>query len=158
MALNLDIDLIRGQLGAWAALPADAGVAARRLAIAMTATHLANGHDVVVPQFLAGEEFIAELASTTDQTGSAFVEIALIVSRAEAIEAFVGRSASPDNQQHRDAHELVERFGGTAALGEMYDRYIELLDTRPHALRIDVRRGDVEGTLRTIETALASVP
>jgi predicted kinase len=157
MALNLDIDLIRGQLGAWTDSPADAGVAARRLAVAMTATHLADGHDVVVPQFLARKEFIAELADTAERAGSAFVEIALIVSRAETIEAFGGRSASPDNQQHRDAHTLIERSGGLAALGEMYDRYIELLDTRPNAKRIEARRGDVEGTLRAIETTLAKV-
>jgi hypothetical protein len=72
MALNLDIDLIRGQLGAWTDSPADAGVAARRLAVSMTATHLADGHDVVVPQFLARKEFIAELADTAERAGSAF--------------------------------------------------------------------------------------
>jgi hypothetical protein len=39
----------------------------------------------------------------------------------------------------------------------MYDRYIELLDTRPNAKRIEARRGDAEGTLRAIETNLAKV-
>ena len=43
MAPNLDIDLIRGQLGAWTDSLADAGVAARRLAVAMTATTLPTG-------------------------------------------------------------------------------------------------------------------
>jgi len=158
MALNLDIDLIRGQLGAWTDSPADAGVVARRLAIAMAATHLGDGHDVVVPQFLAHPEFIVDLAGTARRVGADFVEIALIVTRTETIDAFAGRSARPDNQQHRDAHALVERSGGVAALGEMYDRYIELLETRPNATRIEARRGDVEGTLRAIEKILATVP
>lgn len=156
MALNLDIDLIRGQLGAWTDAPADAGVAARRLAVAMAAGHLSDGHDVVVPQFLARPEFIVELADTARRVGATYVEIALIVSRAETFEAFTGRSASPENQQHRDAQALVEGSGGLDALGEMYDRYIALLDTRPNARRIEVRRGDVEDTLRAIENTLAT--
>jgi hypothetical protein len=156
MALNLDIDVIRGQLGAWTDAPADAGVAARRLAVAMAATHLADGLDVFVPQFLAREEFIVDLADTAHRVGAAFVEFALIVGRAQTFEAFVGRSASPENQQHRDAQALVDRSGGLAALGEMYDRYVELLDRRPDARRIEVRRGDVEHTLRAIETSLAT--
>lgn len=43
------------------------------------------------------------------------------------------------------------------ALGAMYDRYVALLDTRPNAQRIEVRRDDVEDTLRAIENALATV-
>ena len=154
MALDLDIDLIRGQLGAWLDSPDDAGVAARRLAIAMAATHLAGGYDVVVPQFLAREEFIHELADTALHVGATFVEIGLVVGRAEVLEAFVSRSVAPDNQQHRDAQALVERSGGTDALGEMYERFMELLDGRPGAWRVEVVRGDVEGTLRAVEAAI----
>lgn len=154
MALDLDIDLIRGQLGSWLDSPAEAGVAARSLAVAMAATHLVGGYDVVVPQFLAREEFIHELADTALHAGARFVEIALVVSRAEVVEAFVSRSAAPDNQQHRDAHALVELSGGTGALGEMYERYMESLDGRPGAHRVVVARGDVEGTLRAVETAI----
>jgi len=156
MSLNLDIDLVRGQLGAWMDSPAEAGVAARRLAVSMAATHLAEGLDVVVPQFLAREEFIVELADTAQRVGATFFEFALIVTRAETLDAFAGRSASPDNKQQRDAQALVERSGGLAALGEMHDRYMALLDARPGARRIDVLRGDVEGTLRLIETTLAT--
>lgn len=54
LALNLDVDIVRGSLGQWRNTPADAGIAARRLAIAMATTHLGQGHDVVVPQFLHG--------------------------------------------------------------------------------------------------------
>lgn len=47
-----------GQLGGWLDRPTEAGHAARRLAVAMSATHLASGYDVVVPQFLGRPEFI----------------------------------------------------------------------------------------------------
>ena len=110
MALNLDIDLIRGQIGVWTDSPADSGVAARRLAVAMARTHLTHGFDVVVPQFLAREEFIVELADTAGRVGAAFVEFALMVSRTETFEAFTDRSASPDNQQHRERADAARKI------------------------------------------------
>ena len=61
LALDLDIDVIRGQLGGWLDDPHAAGLAARALATSMIRTHLSAGHDVVVPQFLARVDFIEEL-------------------------------------------------------------------------------------------------
>ena len=72
---------------------------------------------------------------------------------AETLQTFAQRSASPDNQQHRDTAALVEQSGGENALGEMHDRLMELLATRPSVHRIEVVRGDVEATLRLIEIA-----
>ena len=40
LALNLDIDVVRGLLGAWIDRPAGAGLAARALAISMAADSL----------------------------------------------------------------------------------------------------------------------
>lgn len=154
LALNLDVDVVRGMLGAWIEMPSDAGVAARRLAIAMTAAHLAGGHDVVVPQFLARVDFILELEAVARAAGAQFVETALIVSRADTLRAFVARSAEPETQQHRDANEILERTGGIDALGAMHDRFMGLLDTRPSVHRVRVVRGDVESTLRLLESAI----
>jgi predicted kinase len=156
LALNLDIDFVRGLLGAWAEAAHDAGLAARKLAIAMATTHLTDGHDVVVPQFLAREQFIVELEAVARTSSARFIEIALIMSRSETLRAFALRSAQPENQQHRDARESLERSGGSDALGEMHDRYMQLLDARPNAHRIDVIRGDVEATHRLLESVIES--
>jgi predicted kinase len=86
LALNLDIDVVRGLLGGWAEAPLESGVAACRLAIAMATSHLADGHDVIVPQFLAEERFIADLDATASAARARFVEIALIVGRARPYE------------------------------------------------------------------------
>ena len=155
VALNLDIDVIRGLLGAWDATP-DGGRAALKLAIAMASTHLTDGYDVIVPQFLARESFITELETLARAVRARFVEIALIVSREETLGAFALRSVEPENQQHRDAHASLERLGGMSILGEMHDEFMQLLDTRPSAHRIDVVRGDVEATLRLLESVIDS--
>lgn len=154
LALNLDIDVVRGLLGAWAETPHESGVAACRLAIAMATTHLADGHDVIVPQFLSQEQFIVELDHAARATGARFIEIALIVGRAETLHAFTSRSAAPENDEHRNARVLMERSGGIEALGEMHDTFTKLLETRPNARRIDVVRGDVESTLALVESVI----
>ena len=125
----------------------------RALVLAMARTHLTNGHDVIVPQFLARATFALELEAAAHDTGARFVEIALIVSREDTLQAFATRSAAPENQQHRDAQQLVERSGGSDALGESHDRFMRFLETRPTARRINVVRGDVESTLRLVEAA-----
>jgi predicted kinase len=154
LALNLDIDVVRGLLGAWADTPPQSGVAACKLAIAMAATHLADGHDVIVPQFLAREQFIVELDAIARSTGARFIEIALIVNRVETLRAFTSRSAAPENQEHRDARELMERSGGIDALGEMHDTFMKLLESRPYARRVDVVPGDVESTFALVESVI----
>jgi predicted kinase len=154
LALNLEIDVVRGLLGAWVETAPQSGIAACRLAIAMATTHLADGHDVIVPQFLAEEQFIVELAATARAAGARFTEIALIVGRDETLRAFTSRSAAPDNQQHRDARELLERSGGIDALGEMHDMFMQLLETRPDTRRIDVVPGGVESTYALVESVI----
>jgi predicted kinase len=156
LMLDLDVDVVRGLLGAWIDQPHDAGLAARRLARAMASTHLAAGHDVVVPQFIAQETFVVELESIAQDAGVRFVEIALLANRDDTLRWFSERSAAPENQQHRDALQLVEHSGGEDALGESYDRFVRFLDTRPNARRITVIRGDIEATLRLVEAAVGS--
>jgi len=158
LALNLDVDVVRGSLGGWSEQPDTAGLAARRLAVAMATVHLTDGHDVVVPQLLARDTFIVELEAVADATGAQFVEIALVVDREEAVRSFRLRSTAPGNQQHRDAAELAERSGGLDAVGELYDRLMRFLDGRPSVRRVPVTYGDVVATLRLVEAAIAAEP
>jgi predicted kinase len=154
LALNLDIDVIRGQLGAWLDLPMDAGIAARALAISMARTHLAAGHDVIVPQFLGRVGFIDELEQLADECGVRFVEVALIVDRGRAMRAFSERSRAPSTQAHVDAAELVDRSGSPDAVAEMCDAFSALLERRPSARRVDVEMGDIDDTLGRLERAI----
>ena len=111
LALNLDVDLNRGQLGQWQDRPTEAGLSARRLALAMAEVHLSIGHAVVVPQ----------------------------LARADL--------------QHRDRTGWSRSWGDTA-LEAMYDDFIQLLNTRPNAQRIRIRRGEIHTTVDAIEAAI----
>ena len=158
LALNLDIDVIRSLLGDWKARPPEAGVAARRLALAMSREHLGSGRDVIVPQFLARAEFIDQLAESADSIGARFVEIALMISRADAVAAFERRSAQPESAAHRDAFEAVTEAGGVAALTEMHDNYMDLVQRRTSARRVEVTIDDIDGTVANVESAISALP
>ncbi len=163
LALALDIDVIRGLLGRWLDEPTAAGLAARDLAVSMAHSHLRAGYDVFVPQFLARVEFIDRLRDVAIETDARFVEIALVIDRAVALEAFQRRRERPEQQVHLDATALVDGSGTADPVGAMFDRYVELLDNRPGAHRVEVHRtglddgvdGDVDATVRDIEALLS---
>lgn len=158
LALNLDIDAVRNALGGWLDQPEASGLAARRLALAMATTHLCDGHDVVVPQLLAVDTFAVQLQQAAEQAGARFVEVALIVDRDAMVNAFEARSASPENQQHEDARQLVERAGGTPALLDLYDRVMAFIDSRPDVRRVQPIRGDIDASVRLLESAIDQLP
>ncbi|RLE23282.1 MAG: hypothetical protein DRJ50_06450 [Actinobacteria bacterium] len=155
LALNLDIDLIRGQLGGWLNQPTEAGLAARALAISMIDTHLRSGRDVVVPQFVARPDFIEQLERAAARADASFVEIALQLPREEAVSAFESRRRSPTSSTHQNAADLVDLTNATDPLGEMHDALQLFLDERKSAHRINVVRGNIDSTLATLLHTLA---
>ena len=120
----------------------------------MARTHLEAGHDVVIPQFLGRPEFIEQLELLAASVEARFIEVALVVDRQRALDAFAERRAAPHGQAHLDAAALVDRSGSDDPVGEMWDRYSRLLATRSAAHRVVVRRGDIDGTVDDIERLL----
>ncbi|MEQ8841803.1 MAG: AAA family ATPase [Acidimicrobiales bacterium] len=154
LALNLDIDVVRSMLGAWLDDPSKAGASARSLALAMAETHLAAGHDVIVPQFLGRPEFIDQLSDVAARTRSTFVEAALWLDRASALDAFAQRRATPSDPTHHDAAALVDRSDDADPVGRMYHAFVDVVEHRPATRRVEVIRGDVDRTYRRFAAAL----
>ena len=77
LALCLDIDALRMQLGGWETEP-EAKRVARDLAYNLAAHHLAAGRDVVVPQLDSRPEVIDLLAGIAEAAGASFHEIVLV--------------------------------------------------------------------------------
>lgn len=123
LALALDVDRVRHDLGRWDADPEAAGRQARRLALASAHRHLADGHDVVVPQFLARPEFAEALRGVAEGLGARFAEACLDLDAARLAARLRGRRESPDRPEHAvlnalvgpdDAPGLVERVDAFA--------------------------------------------
>jgi predicted kinase len=153
LTLVLDVDVVRGLLGAWLDQPAEAGRLARDLALAMARTHLLGGHDVVVPQFLGRPAFVLALADVAEQAGASFVEVALMVEPAEAARRFAYRSQHAGRPQESDAAALLEREGGPDSLADMHDRLLAVLADRPGTHRM-IAGGDLDSAYRELRAVL----
>lgn len=149
MALALDIDQIKHNLGRWADDAIASGLQARRLAIAMAGQHLAGGHDVFVGQYLARTDFIDELDALAARQGAEFVEVLLRIDAATLAGRLTARRERPDRAEHLVNNELV----GPADAA----RLIASVEEIPH-LRPDTRVVDATGTLtdvvERVETAI----
>jgi predicted kinase len=156
-ALNLDIDLIRALIGDWRADPTAAGLHARRLALAMAASHLGAGFDVVVAQYLGRPDFIDELDDLARQRGARFVELALLTDEDGSVRRF--RARDLDRPEHAAAHELVERAGGDRELRQAHSRLLRTVASRPNTTIISCVQDEIDQTYRAVLAAVeASAP
>jgi len=137
LACCLDVDDVRATLGQWEADPHAAGLLARAMAVAMARTHLASGHDVVVPQYVARPRFAGELEAVAREAGTAFREVVLTDARAAAVARGLGRSDDAEG---------------------MVDRLEEYVRSRPRAEVVRTRAGDEEGAYAALLDALGSPP
>lgn len=156
MMLCLDIDTLRAQLGRWRQDPQRAGLAARDLAVAMIATHLHAGYDVVVPQFLARPDFVDRLAGVASEGGGEFVHVALVSSPEAAATQFEARADST-GANHADAR-FLQAQDGAEDVAALYRRLQAMLVTRPEVRYVAVIPGDVDATLDALAVALGAAP
>jgi predicted kinase len=150
LALCLDVDVVRGMLGAWLDRPEESGLMARRLALAMARVALEEECDVVVPQFLGRPDFIGELEALARELGAEFAEVVLVDEPLAAAARLAQRATGPMTPTQRDAHVLLERAGGLGALAGMHRRLQGVLSGRPQARRVFPVAGDVDRTYRDL--------
>ena len=139
LALNLDVDRIRGLIGRWCELADQSGPLARDIALAAARTHLAAGHDVVIPQFLGRPAFLEQVERLAREVGADFHEIVLLDSKENALRRFVDRAAT--DPAHAAASEMSAR---NDELSTMYDRLLAIIASRPTARVVPTTDGRPE--------------
>ena len=154
LALLLDVDTLRGQLGQWRENPGSAGLTARRIALELARTHLVAGLDVVVPQFIERPGFIDDVRAVALDTGADFVLVALVSSPEEASSRFHERVGSTD-ANHLDAVHL-QSARGARAVEDMYAGMLELVATFDDVRYVQSVPGDIDGTYEELLRCLAA--
>jgi predicted kinase len=144
LALNLDVDRVRSLIGGWRDAADQSGPLARAIALAAARTHLAAGHDVVIPQFLGRVTFLEQVERLASEVGADFHEIVLLDSRENTLHRFAGRSRAPTDPAHVAASEMLARGGGPDELSAMYDRLLSVIASRPAARVVPTTAGQVE--------------
>ncbi|MEE1619208.1 AAA family ATPase [Brachybacterium sp. J153] len=136
LALALDVDQLKHSLGEWEEdLPA-AGLQARRLALALAGRHLADGHDVLIGQYLARTAFLDQLEALAEEHGARFVEAALVADPSTLAERLAARRAAPD----RPEQAANDRHVGPADAAVHATALDSLLAGRPRAHRLEAAR------------------
>ena len=153
LALLLDVDTLRSQLGQWRDNPGSAGMTARRIALEMARTHLAAGLDVVVPQFIERPGFIEDVRAVTLDVGAEFVLVALVSSPDEAASRFEERVGTTD-PNHLDALHL-QSVPGARTVEHMYVGMLELLAEYEGVRYVRSVPGDIDGTYAELSRRLA---
>jgi predicted kinase len=126
LAFCLDIDGIRRLIGGWDLHEQESGRLARRMALRMMQAHLEGGHDVVVPQYVARPEFVAEMRRVAQEARAAFYEIVLTADVDSASARFEARANDPIwAQHHAEAAQQIGRSGGFTT---MYDRLMRVVE------------------------------
>lgn len=152
LALLLDLDTVRAQLGDWKADPTAAGIRTRQLALAAAHAQLELGGEVVVPQFLRRPELIEQFRALARDVGASFVLVALVSSAQEAAERFRARGTSED-PNHRDAAHLQDA-PGSAPIEVLYADMLAMLAGFPEAVYVESVAGEVQETLEAVREAL----
>jgi predicted kinase len=153
LALNLDIDRLRAQLGRWREDPGAAGLAARRITLAAVRAHLTAGYDVVVPQLVARLEFIEQLEVAALDSGAVLSEVMLLDER----DSLRARYRERVRQEAAAGHEPIAATDLTdAQLAEFYERLLPVVKARPATIVIRSPAGDVAATYRELLTRLSA--
>lgn len=154
--LNLDIDRLHPLVGGWQDPRHDTHTILRPVALAMAATHLAGGRDVVLPQYLARLKEIERFEDVARGHGARFREVVLLDDKAPSIARFDRRA--DDTPVNRHTRSIVEQQGGADFLAAMYDRLSAALESRPDVVVVTSRLDAVEDAYDDLVRALARTP
>jgi predicted kinase len=150
--LNLDIDSLHPLVGGWQDVDNSTHEVLRPVALAMAATHLAGGRDVILPQYLARPDQIEAFERVAHEHGADFREVVLLYDKAEAIDRFERRT--DDSEWGKHNRQLVALQGGSALLAAMYDRLLEVVRLRPLAVVVRSEPEAVESTYASLTRVL----
>ena len=87
LALIVEIDALRTQIGGWAERE-DSRLVARDLALALMRSHLSNGYTVVVPQFLGRLDYLVAMQRLAEEVNTPCVEACLVCDSDVLIDRF----------------------------------------------------------------------
>ena len=150
--LNLDIDKVVALIGGWQYNFGSTLAPARKIATAMAETHLASGHDVLMPQLVTSLNAVQCFEDAAARVGANYVEIALIVDPIEQVRRF--RAKSDRSQIDRHIQRFVDSKGGDTLLERIHRHFTEYLEERPLARHLSSDGLDQEAGYNVLRATL----
>jgi predicted kinase len=123
--LNLDIDQVVALISGWQDNFSETFEAGRLLAAAMASTHLAGGHDVIMPQLITNVRELADFEAAAAAAGADYCHILLTADIESSIERFSRRSAGDASEHDMLIAAIAEQNGGPAFIRKIYAQLAE---------------------------------
>lgn len=153
--LNLDIDQVAALIGGYRDRFSDSFEAGRLLAEAMAQVHLANGHDVIMPQMMTdvNAEELAGFESAAAAAKAEYCQILLTARVESAVDRCMARAKGGDPRQVVIS-KIIHENGGRDFVRRLHAQVTQFSAGRqPHAV-IDCERLTVEQACHAVEAAL----
>jgi len=153
--LNLDIDRVAALIGGWRDRFSASFEAGVLLAAAMARVHLANGHDVIMPQMMTNvnAEELAGFEAAAAAAKAEYRQILLIARVESSIDRCMERAKGGD-PRHDVISKVIEENGGRDFLRKLHSQVTQFTAGRhPHSV-IDCERLTAEQTCQAVEAAL----
>jgi len=151
-SLDLEADHLASLLGGWREDFSRAFAAARHLALAAAAAHLARGQDVVMPQLVTLVEEARQFEEVAERAGASYVEVVLLAEPAEQIRRFQAKST--DSDVDREIARQLGACGGEEVLRRIHDHLTAYAEQRPQALRVVTDGLDAPATYALVTAAV----
>ncbi len=155
LALNLDIDLIRGSLGQWRERRVESAKLAWEMTHQMGRVALTARSDVIVAHAIRRPEHFRHLEELAAETGAKLYEILLLAPKDEAIRRFIARGQASGFELGYRPDGLVGRLGGIPWVEAIYDGVVAATKSRTETIIINPLYGSPEETYQEMLTAIA---
>ncbi len=145
-------------IGGWRERFSDTFEAGTLLAAAMARVHLANGHDVIMPQMMTNVNALefADFESAAAAAKADYCQILLIADVESAVDRCMERAKGGDPRQDV-VSKVIDENGGRDFLRKLHAQVTQFTtDRQPHSV-IDCERLTVEQTCQAVEAALRAV-
>ncbi len=152
LAMDLEGDEIIVMLGQWLKHEDKARELLFELGKAMVATHLASGHDVVVPCLPTNAEHQQAFEDIARSDGAQFFEVVLVAEREEAIQRLLKRGTWGEE----GTDPLTE--ADLPIIEKLYDDMDRTLAERPNAIRIPSVEDGHDDTYQRFLRAVEEMP
>lgn len=146
MTLNLDVDNIWIMMTGWDTPNSDTNRLKRKYSYAITDMHLAEGHDVIVPNILQTIEQYESFERIARANNAALKEVVLLSNVEDAIERCKTRARTQGHQDGFRPGGLLDKGGREVMLRTMHANMLDTIAQRPNMVRIESVRGDIDGT------------
>lgn len=153
--LNLDIDRLTELIGGWRTQRKRIVALGRTAALAMGATHLRSGSDVIVPQLVGRLPELERFEAVARDARAAFCHIVLMDGKTRSAERFVRRGHDTEDPWLRELHAHVDRLGRDELLSQIYEDLSDVVRSRLTSILVTSEEDAIQRTYDVVAAALA---